>query len=56
MEDTLHRLQEGELQHMLVLSDEERYSEICDKPDADEYALKLLREQGRPVPPITKPT
>lgn len=51
LDDTMQRLQEGEVQHMLALTDEERYSEIWDHPDAEEIVLRLLREQGRPVPP-----
>ena len=47
----VRRLQKGEHQHLLTLTDEERYSPFWDHPDADEYALELLREQSRLMPP-----
>jgi hypothetical protein len=47
----VRRSQKGEHQHLLSVTDEERYSPFWDHPDADEYALELLREQGRLMPP-----
>jgi hypothetical protein len=51
LDEAVHLLHAGELQHLLVLTDEERYSPFWDYPDADMYAMEVLREQGRPVPP-----
>jgi hypothetical protein len=51
LEHAVDRLKKGERQHLLALTDEERYSEIWDHPDADLYALEVLQQQDRLMPP-----
>ena len=55
MSRAVYCISNGEPQQLILLDDEQRLSDRFDSPDAQEYALEILHEQGRviPPPPIT---
>jgi hypothetical protein len=65
LEDVLHRkrladfflgwatlnIHNHDSQQLIPVDEEERLAGRFDRPDAEEYAIDIMREQGRPIPP-----